>query len=51
MTGREAVGAPRLDHQWLLDRLTIEDGGLSDAEVEKLRALGDRAPTGRPGRP
>jgi gamma-glutamyltranspeptidase/glutathione hydrolase len=40
MTGREAVDAPRLHHQWLPDRLQIEGNGVSDDTLAKLKALG-----------
>jgi gamma-glutamyltranspeptidase/glutathione hydrolase len=40
MTGREAVDAARSHHQWLPDRLSIEADGVTDAELETLRAFG-----------
>jgi gamma-glutamyltranspeptidase/glutathione hydrolase len=40
MNAREAVAAPRMDHQWLPDRVTIERSGISDADLERLRAMG-----------
>jgi gamma-glutamyltranspeptidase/glutathione hydrolase len=40
MSAREAVAASRMDHQWLPDRVTVERGGVSDAVVEQLRAMG-----------
>ncbi len=40
LTGREAVDAPRLHHQWLPDRLQIEGNGVSDDTLAKLKALG-----------
>jgi gamma-glutamyltranspeptidase/glutathione hydrolase len=40
MTGREAVDAARSHHQWLPDRLSIETGGISDAELALLTAFG-----------
>jgi len=39
-TGREAVDAPRSHHQWLPDRLDLEQGAVSDDVLAKLRALG-----------
>jgi gamma-glutamyltranspeptidase/glutathione hydrolase len=38
MTGREAVDAPRMHHQWLPDRTSIE--ALSEADAAKLKAMG-----------
>jgi gamma-glutamyltranspeptidase/glutathione hydrolase len=40
MTGQDAIAAPRMHHQWLPDRLTIESGGASDDVLAKLRAMG-----------
>jgi gamma-glutamyltranspeptidase/glutathione hydrolase len=40
LTGREAVDAPRLHHQWMPDRLNIEGNGVSDDTLAKLKALG-----------
>lgn len=40
MTIQQAVDAPRLHHQWLPDRISIEADGASDAAVEQLRAMG-----------
>ena len=40
MTGREAVDAPRSDHEWLPDRLSLENGAASDEVLARLRALG-----------
>ncbi len=39
-TGREAVDAPRLHHQWLPDRATLEEGAVPDEVVARLRAMG-----------
>jgi gamma-glutamyltranspeptidase/glutathione hydrolase len=39
-TGREAVDAPRLHHQWMPDRVNIERTGASDGLLNELRALG-----------
>jgi len=40
MNGPDAVAAPRMHHQWLPDRLTIETGGASDDVMAKLKAMG-----------
>ena len=40
MTGREAVDAPRMHHQWLPDRLTIEEKGIPESMVQTLTAIG-----------
>jgi len=40
LTGREAVDAPRMHHQWLPDRLSIEANGVSDDVQATLKALG-----------
>jgi gamma-glutamyltranspeptidase / glutathione hydrolase len=40
MTGREAVDAKRLHHQWLPDRVSLEAGALSEDALERLRAMG-----------
>ena len=40
LTGREAVDAPRWDHEWMPDRVTFEGEALSPAAVEKLKAMG-----------
>ncbi len=40
MTGREAVDAARSDHEWLPDRISLEEGAVSDDVLAKLRALG-----------
>jgi gamma-glutamyltranspeptidase/glutathione hydrolase len=40
MTGREAVNAPRLHHQWMPDRMSIEDGAVPPEAVERLRQMG-----------
>jgi gamma-glutamyltranspeptidase / glutathione hydrolase len=40
MTGREAVDAPRLHHQWLPDRAAFEADGVGDDVLDKLRAMG-----------
>jgi gamma-glutamyltranspeptidase/glutathione hydrolase len=40
LTGRDAVDAPRMHHQWMPDRLNIEGNGVSDDTLGKLKALG-----------
>jgi gamma-glutamyltranspeptidase/glutathione hydrolase len=40
MNAREAVSAPRMDHQWLPDRVTVERGGIRDTDIERLRSMG-----------
>ncbi len=40
LTGREAVDAPRMHHQWMPDRLSIETDGVSDEVLAALTALG-----------
>jgi gamma-glutamyltranspeptidase/glutathione hydrolase len=40
MSPVDAVAAPRLHHQWFPDRISIEGDGVSDAEAERLRAMG-----------
>jgi gamma-glutamyltranspeptidase/glutathione hydrolase len=48
--GRQAVDAPRLHHQWLPDRVTIEEGALSEEALAALRAMGhDIQARGRQG--
>jgi gamma-glutamyltranspeptidase/glutathione hydrolase len=49
-SGRQAVDAPRLHHQWLPDRITIEEGAVSEDVLTKLRAMGhDIQARGRQG--
>lgn len=43
LTGREAVDAPRMHHQWLPDRLTIENNGVTDDVLKALQAMGHDA--------
>jgi gamma-glutamyltranspeptidase/glutathione hydrolase len=43
MNIQEAVSAPRIHHQWLPDRIRIEEGGTSEATLETLRAMGHTA--------
>jgi gamma-glutamyltranspeptidase/glutathione hydrolase len=40
LTGAEAVKTPRLDHEWLPDRVTIEMNGAGDDVVNGLKAMG-----------
>jgi len=40
MTGREAVDAARSDHEWMPDRLNLEDGAVTEDVLAKLRAMG-----------
>jgi gamma-glutamyltranspeptidase / glutathione hydrolase len=40
LTGRQAVDLARMHHQWLPDRATIEDRGVSAEAVAKLKAMG-----------
>jgi gamma-glutamyltranspeptidase/glutathione hydrolase len=40
MAGRDAIDAARSHHQWLPDRLSIEDGGISKSELAALEARG-----------
>jgi gamma-glutamyltranspeptidase/glutathione hydrolase len=48
--GRDAVDAPRMHHQWLPDRLTIEENGVSEDVLNQLKAMGhDVRTTGRQG--
>jgi gamma-glutamyltranspeptidase/glutathione hydrolase len=40
MNIQQAVNAPRVHHQWLPDRITVEAEGVPDDVVERLRAMG-----------
>ena len=40
MNIQQAVDAPRIHHQWLPDRLSIEENGTSEATVKQLEAMG-----------
>jgi gamma-glutamyltranspeptidase/glutathione hydrolase len=42
LTGRAAVDAPRIHHQWLPDEVTIEQNGVSEGVVSRLKAMGYR---------
>jgi gamma-glutamyltranspeptidase/glutathione hydrolase len=46
LTGREAVDAPRMHHQWLPDRLSIEADGIPAATLAALIAMGHDARMG-----
>ena len=37
---QEAVDAYRFHHQWLPDVIRIEDGGVTQATVDRLQAMG-----------
>jgi gamma-glutamyltranspeptidase/glutathione hydrolase len=45
LTGREAVDLPRLHHQWLPDRVTVEASGANDATVAALKRMGHEVRT------
>ena len=40
MTIEEAVTAPRIHHQWLPNNVRVEEGGVADADVAALEAMG-----------
>ena len=40
LSGAEAIEAPRLDHEWMPDRLTIEANGVDQGTVEALTTMG-----------
>jgi gamma-glutamyltranspeptidase/glutathione hydrolase len=44
---RAAVDAPRMHHQWMPDRLSIEAGAASPGVIEELKALGHEVREGR----
>ena len=46
MSVREAVDAPRMDHEWMPDRVAIERAGGTDDLVQKLKAMGYTVTTG-----
>jgi len=46
MNIQEAVNAPRMHHQWLPDRMRIEEDGTSEGTLEALRAMGHTAEMG-----
>jgi gamma-glutamyltranspeptidase/glutathione hydrolase len=43
---QEAVSAPRIHHQWLPDRIRIEDGGVDESALGNLRRLGHEVSMG-----
>jgi gamma-glutamyltranspeptidase/glutathione hydrolase len=47
LNGRAAVDLPRLHHQWLPDRATIEEQGASETLLSELRAMGHTVDTRR----
>jgi gamma-glutamyltranspeptidase/glutathione hydrolase len=40
LTGREAVDLPRMHHQWLPDRASVEPNGATDEVIAALKAMG-----------
>jgi gamma-glutamyltranspeptidase/glutathione hydrolase len=46
MNVQEAVDAPRIHHQWLPDRISIEEGGATDETVRRLEEMGHRVRVG-----
>jgi gamma-glutamyltranspeptidase/glutathione hydrolase len=40
LNGRQAVDHPRMHHQWLPDRVSIEEGGATEEVLAALRAMG-----------
>jgi gamma-glutamyltranspeptidase/glutathione hydrolase len=40
LTGRDAVDAPRMHHQWLPDRLSIEENGIPASTLQVLTTMG-----------
>ncbi len=40
MTGRQAVDAPRMHHQWLPDTITLEKNSIPEADLELLKKMG-----------
>jgi gamma-glutamyltranspeptidase / glutathione hydrolase len=50
MNARQAVDAKRMHHQWLPDRLSLEEAAVSESVLEQLRAMGhDVRQQGRQG--
>jgi gamma-glutamyltranspeptidase/glutathione hydrolase len=45
LNGREAVDLPRIHHQWMPDRINVENGRLPDETIAKLEAMGHRVRT------
>jgi gamma-glutamyltranspeptidase/glutathione hydrolase len=46
MPVQQAVNAPRVHHQWLPDRLTVERDGFATATLDALRAMGHEVRVG-----
>jgi gamma-glutamyltranspeptidase/glutathione hydrolase len=46
MNIQQAVDASRIHHQWLPDRIRVEEGGLSEFTVQELEALGHTVSVG-----
>jgi gamma-glutamyltranspeptidase/glutathione hydrolase len=46
LTGREAVDAPRMHHQWLPDRLSVEEDGIPAATLQMLTTMGHEVRVG-----
>ena len=46
LTGRQAVDLARIHHQWLPDRVSIEEGGVGPEVVSALKAKGHDVRTG-----
>ena len=46
LTGRQAVDKARMHHQWLPDRATIEEGGVTADVLEALKAKGHEVRSG-----
>ena len=40
LSGSEAVALPRINHQWMPDRASVEANGIDEDTVGKLRAMG-----------
>jgi gamma-glutamyltranspeptidase/glutathione hydrolase len=46
MSIEEAVAKPRMHHQWLPDRMSIEASGVADATIGALAKMGHTVRTG-----
>jgi gamma-glutamyltranspeptidase/glutathione hydrolase len=40
LDGTQAVALPRIHHQWMPDRVTVEEQGIAEDVLSKLRAMG-----------
>jgi gamma-glutamyltranspeptidase/glutathione hydrolase len=40
LNGREAVDAPRLHHQWMPDRVSLEENSVSAQVIQQLKSMG-----------